>query len=111
MVSGLLGVPLGAWLGSALRKRWPRAHPIICGLGLLISAPAMTLAVVLTEGYYIAPFALMFFGEIALNLNWAIIADMLLVRDSNRKDAFGLLSVLVIIQIFIQNRLHTEAAY
>ncbi|KAH9644838.1 hypothetical protein HF086_007926 [Spodoptera exigua] len=78
MVSGLLGVPLGAWLGSALRKRWPRAHPVICGLGLLISAPAMTLAIVLTEGYYIAPFALMFIGEIALNLNWAIIADMLL---------------------------------
>ncbi|CAH0691813.1 unnamed protein product [Spodoptera exigua] len=78
MVSGLLGVPLGAWLGSALRKRWPRAHPVICGLGLLVSAPAMTLAIVLTEGYYIAPFALMFIGEIALNLNWAIIADMLL---------------------------------
>lgn len=37
----------------------------------------------------------MFIGEVALNLNWAIIADMLLVRDSNRRDASGMLSVLL----------------
>uniref|UniRef100_A0A2A4K019 Major facilitator superfamily (MFS) profile domain-containing protein n=1 Tax=Heliothis virescens TaxID=7102 RepID=A0A2A4K019_HELVI len=78
MVAGLLGVPLGAWLGTALLKRWPRAHPVICGLGLLVSAPAMTLAILFTQDYYYAPFVLMFIGEVALNLNWAIIADMLL---------------------------------
>ncbi|CAH0585767.1 unnamed protein product [Chrysodeixis includens] len=76
MVAGLLGVPLGAWLGAGLLKRFPRAHPVICGLGLLVSAPAMTLGLVLTQGYFYAPFILMFIGEVALNLNWAIVADM-----------------------------------
>lgn len=80
MVSGLIGVPAGAWLGTWLIKRFPRAHPVLCGVGLLVSAPAMTLAIVLTQGYFYAPFALMFVGELALNLNWAIVADMSLVR-------------------------------
>ncbi|XP_045484000.1 protein spinster isoform X1 [Pieris rapae] len=76
MLSGVVGVPLGAWLGATLTKRFPRSHPIICGVGLLISAPLMTLAMLLCEGYFYAPFVLMFFGEVALNLNWAIVADM-----------------------------------
>ncbi|XP_075977531.1 lysolipid transporter protein spinster isoform X3 [Anticarsia gemmatalis] len=76
MAAGLLGVPMGAWLGAALVKRFPRAHPVLCGAGLLLSAPAMTLGLVLVEGYAYAPFVLMFIAEVALNLNWAIVADM-----------------------------------
>ncbi|XP_069359525.1 protein spinster isoform X6 [Maniola hyperantus] len=80
MASGVVGVPLGAWLGAALVKRWGRAHAVICGVGLLLSTPAMALAMLLTDVNPYAPFALMFFGEVALNLNWAIVADMSLVR-------------------------------
>ncbi|XP_050351244.1 protein spinster isoform X1 [Nymphalis io] len=76
MASGLVGVPLGAWLGAWLVRRWGRAHAVICGTGLLLSAPAMAGALLLTESYFYAPFALMFIGELALNLNWAIVADM-----------------------------------
>ncbi|XP_038210127.1 protein spinster isoform X3 [Zerene cesonia] len=76
MAAGAAGVPLGAWLGTALGKRYPRAHPVICGAGLLVSAPAMALAILLCDGYYYASFALMFIAETALNLNWAIVADM-----------------------------------
>ncbi|KAL4713991.1 hypothetical protein ACJJTC_005622 [Scirpophaga incertulas] len=76
MMSGVLGVPLGTWLGAALAKRWPRAHPVICAAGLLLSAPAMALGMLLVEGYCYAPFVFMFLGEVALNLNWAIVADM-----------------------------------
>ncbi|GBP39315.1 Protein spinster [Eumeta japonica] len=78
MASGVVGVPLGSWLGAALIKRFPRAHPIICGLGLLLSAPAIALAMMLAPVTQYTPFVLMFFGELALNLNWAIVADMLL---------------------------------
>lgn len=80
MVSGAVGVPLGAWLGAALLKRWGRAHPALCGAGLLLSAPALALALLLVQGSFYAPFALMFIAEVALNLNWAIVADMSLVR-------------------------------
>ncbi|XP_047532989.1 protein spinster isoform X1 [Vanessa atalanta] len=76
MASGLVGVPLGAWLGAWLVRRWGRAHAVICGSGLLLSAPAMAGALLLTESYFYSPFALMFIGELALNLNWAIVADM-----------------------------------
>lgn len=84
MMSGLIGVPLGVWLGAALTKRFPRSHPVICAAGLLVSAPAMALGMLLTDGYFYAPFVLMFIGEVALNLNWAIVADMSLVRDAFR---------------------------
>ncbi|XP_026492178.1 protein spinster isoform X3 [Vanessa tameamea] len=76
MASGLVGVPLGAWLGAWLVRRWGRAHAVICGTGLLLSAPALAGALLLTESYFYSPFALMFIGELALNLNWAIVADM-----------------------------------
>lgn len=90
MVSGLIGVPLGAWLGAALIKRFPRAHPLICGAGLIISAPAMVLGILLTDYDRYSPFVLMFISELALNLNWAIVADMSLVRDARvPSEAFG----------------------
>lgn len=76
MASGVVGVPLGSWLGAALVKRFPRAHPVLCGAGLLLSAPLMALALLLVEGTVLATFVLMFFAEVFLNLNWAIVADM-----------------------------------
>lgn len=82
MMSGLVGVPLGAILGTTLIKRFPRAHPVICGTGLLMSAPAMCLAMLLAEYNSYATFIFMFVAELALNLNWALVADMSLVRDA-----------------------------
>lgn len=76
MTAGLLGVPLGSWMATKLVKRFPRVHPIICGAGLLISAPAMTVAITIVQGYYHLAFVLVFFAQVALNLNWAIVADM-----------------------------------
>lgn len=81
MLSGILGVPAGAWLGASLVKKYPRSHPIICGVGLLVSAPALTLAIILSQYDCYAPYILMFVGVLALNLNWAIVADMSLVRQ------------------------------
>ncbi|CAB4058515.1 SPNS [Lepeophtheirus salmonis] len=38
MLSGIVGVPLGSILSTKLQRKFPRADPIICGLGLVISA-------------------------------------------------------------------------
>ncbi|XP_077295827.1 lysolipid transporter protein spinster isoform X2 [Arctopsyche grandis] len=78
MMSGLIGVPLGVFIGEIAIKKFPQAHPIICGIGLLTSAPLLGLSLWLIENYSVSPFVLMFFGELALNLNWAIVADILL---------------------------------
>lgn len=80
MISGIIGVPLGAYLAQRLRKKHQRADPVICGFGLLISAPCIVAAMLLVSVNAPAAYCLIFIGEIALNLNWAIVADILLVR-------------------------------
>jgi len=81
MVAGLLGVPLGSFLSQYLVKRYPTADPIICAFGLLLSAPLLTGACLLVNSNSAGTYALIFFGQLALNLNWAIVADILLVSQ------------------------------
>lgn len=80
MCAGLGGISLGFLLSKMLRVKFKKADPIICGAGLLLSAPflcACTFAV--THSKPIS-YVLLLAGEVALNLNWAICGDILLVR-------------------------------
>ena len=80
MTAGITGVPLGSYLSTKLSKQYPRSDPVICAVGLLLSAPLIAASMIFVT--YSAPLAytFVFLGELALNLNWAIVADMLLVR-------------------------------
>lgn len=78
MASGLIGVPAGSALAQYLRVQWPRADPYICAAGLLISAPILFAASLLASVNITLCYILIFFGEVFLNLNWSIVADMLL---------------------------------
>jgi len=78
MMSGVVGVPLGMVLSTKLKAKYPRADPIICGVGILISAVFLTLGMLLCERNIVATFAFIFIGEVSLNLNWSIVADILL---------------------------------
>ncbi|KAH8232784.1 hypothetical protein KR026_000252 [Drosophila bipectinata] len=78
MMAGLIGVPLGSFLSQFLKKRYPTADPIICAFGLLLSAPLLTGACLLVNGNSAGTYVLIFFGQLALNLNWAVVADILL---------------------------------
>ncbi|XP_052842870.1 protein spinster isoform X3 [Drosophila gunungcola] len=78
MLAGLLGVPMGSFLSQYLVKRYPTADPVVCAFGLLVSAPLLTGAVLLVNSNSAGTYALIFFGQLALNLNWAIVADILL---------------------------------
>lgn len=98
MVSGLLGVALGSALGTTLVKPFPRAHPIICGVGLLVSAPALALALTLVREYFLLTFILIFIAETALNLNWAIVADMSMVRVALYGSVLVTLSILYVLE-------------
>lgn len=80
MVSGLVGVPLGSYLSQKLKKHYPRADPLLCAAGLLVSTPLLAAGMLVVQLNSTVAFILMFFGELALNLNWAIVADILLVR-------------------------------
>jgi hypothetical protein len=55
---------------------------VICGVGLFISAPFIfsALAIAANDGV-IGAFILMFFGQVFLNMNWAIVVDISLVNQ------------------------------
>ncbi|XP_076269936.1 lysolipid transporter protein spinster isoform X2 [Rhynchophorus ferrugineus] len=78
MISGLLGVPAGSMLAQRLRHRWKRVDAYICGFGMLLSCPFVFAAIFVARYSTNACFALVFFGELFLNLTWAIVADILL---------------------------------
>ena len=78
MLSGIVGVPLGMLLSTKLRAVYPRADPIICGAGILISALFLTLGIILCDSHVVLALLLIFLGEVSLNLNWSIVADMVL---------------------------------
>jgi hypothetical protein len=52
---------------------------MVCAIGLLLSAPLLFVAAIMAQYNYHLSFALIFFGELFLNLNWSIVADILLV--------------------------------
>ncbi|CAL8123083.1 unnamed protein product [Orchesella dallaii] len=78
MMSGLIGVPLGALAATKLRARSLKADPLICAFGLIVSTPLIFGGAILAKHNEALCFTLIFFGELFLNLNWAIVADILL---------------------------------
>lgn len=82
MTAGIIGVPLGSYLSTRLSKTYPRSDPVICAIGLLISAPLIAASMLFVTYNSTLAYIFVFLGEVALNCNWAIVADMLLVRIS-----------------------------
>uniref|UniRef100_A0A6Q2WVB9 Protein spinster homolog 1 n=1 Tax=Esox lucius TaxID=8010 RepID=A0A6Q2WVB9_ESOLU len=78
VVSGILGVASGAEVSRRLRVWTPRADPLVCAIGLLLSAPFLYLAIVFAQVSTIATYVFIFLGETFLSMNWAIVADILL---------------------------------
>ncbi|KAJ8250937.1 hypothetical protein GJAV_G00214960 [Gymnothorax javanicus] len=76
-VTGILGVATGVEVSRRLRKRTPRADPLVCAAGLLLAAPFLYLAIVARHCREATP-VFVFFGETFLSMNWAIVADILL---------------------------------
>jgi hypothetical protein len=81
VLAGILGVLVGSLLGQRLRRDYPTADPLVCGVGLLLSAPFMVSTLILASGASaITTFTLMFYGQLFLNLNWSLVADITLVK-------------------------------
>ncbi|XP_003704043.1 lysolipid transporter protein spinster isoform X1 [Megachile rotundata] len=78
MAAGLIGVPLGSLLAQKLRVNYQQADPLICAVGLLISVPLLFFATLTANTNSVICYTLVFFGQLSLNLNWSIVADILL---------------------------------
>uniref|UniRef100_A0A1B6JA87 Major facilitator superfamily (MFS) profile domain-containing protein n=1 Tax=Homalodisca liturata TaxID=320908 RepID=A0A1B6JA87_9HEMI len=79
MVSGVIGVPLGSYLSRTLRRFSLRYDALICAVGLFVSA-AFTAGVLLgaANWNHIVLYTVVFLAELAININWSIVSDMLL---------------------------------
>ncbi|XP_030649482.1 protein spinster homolog 1 [Chanos chanos] len=77
-VTGILGVATGLMVSRYLRKKTPRADPLICASGLLLAAPFLYLSIVFAQISTVATYIFIFLGETFLSMNWAIVADILL---------------------------------
>lgn len=70
---------LGVEFSRRLRRSNPRADPLVCAAGLLGSAPFLFLSLACARGSIVATYIFIFIGETLLSMNWAIVADILLV--------------------------------
>lgn len=66
VVSGILGVLLGAALADVLTKRWAGGRVLACGVSLLVGAPCLALAVTRSEFAVFLP--LFFASGLLLNM-------------------------------------------
>jgi MFS transporter, Spinster family, sphingosine-1-phosphate transporter len=82
MTAGLIGVPLGSYLAQRIRPYHANCDPLICAAGLLISAPFVYLGLVTAKYSATWCFIMVFFAEVALNLCWSIVADIVLVSTA-----------------------------
>ena len=80
-VAGVFGLILGSGLSLKFRERFPRIDPIICGVGLIVSAPFLFVGIGLAKDGIVMAFILVFVGQIFLNANWAVVVDIALVND------------------------------
>ncbi|XP_029783703.1 protein spinster homolog 3 isoform X5 [Suricata suricatta] len=78
VVTGIIGVVLGAEASRRYKKVNPRAEPLVCACSLLIAAPCLYLALTLAPATFLASYVLLALGELLLSCNWALVADILL---------------------------------
>lgn len=99
MLAGLFGVPMGSIMAQKLRVCYHQADPLICAVGLFISVPLIFFAIVTANTNSTLCFILIFFGQLALNLTWSIVADILLVIIINIQN---LTEVLILYYFIIE---------
>uniref|UniRef100_A0A673AW02 Spinster homolog 3 (Drosophila) n=1 Tax=Sphaeramia orbicularis TaxID=375764 RepID=A0A673AW02_9TELE len=78
VVTGILGVCIGAGLSRFFRNRVPYADPVICAVGMLGSAPCLFATIFVASSSIPATYVFIFLTEILLSMNWPILADILL---------------------------------
>ncbi|XP_031641186.1 protein spinster isoform X1 [Contarinia nasturtii] len=96
MLSGLIGVPLGSYLAQRFRRAGHNSDPLICAWGLFISAPLVYIALFIARYSNGWCFFVIFLAEVALNLCWSIVADILLyVVMPNRRSTAEAFQILI----------------
>uniref|UniRef100_A0A8C6Q3S7 SPNS lysolipid transporter 3, sphingosine-1-phosphate (putative) n=1 Tax=Nothobranchius furzeri TaxID=105023 RepID=A0A8C6Q3S7_NOTFU len=78
VATGVLGGALGTSLSRRFVDKFPHADPLICAAGMLGSVPCLFVIIFVASSSIPATYVFIFFGELLLSLNWAVLADILL---------------------------------
>ena len=78
-VAGVVGLTFGSGLSYWLRPKYRGVDPLICGGGLVPSSILILVSFIVAYDNIWAAYILVFFGQVFLNMNWAVIVDMTLV--------------------------------
>ncbi|XP_061596138.1 protein spinster homolog 3 [Cololabis saira] len=78
VATGILGGALGTTLSRQFRDKVAHADPLICAVGMLGSVPCLFITIFVASASIPATYVFIFFGELLLSLNWAVLADILL---------------------------------
>ncbi|CAL1573903.1 unnamed protein product [Knipowitschia caucasica] len=78
VVTGILGVCIGAGLSRCFLDKVEYADPVICAVGLLGSVPFLFAAIFTASANIPATYVCIFITELMLSLCWPILADILL---------------------------------
>uniref|UniRef100_A0A3B3WBZ5 Major facilitator superfamily (MFS) profile domain-containing protein n=1 Tax=Poecilia mexicana TaxID=48701 RepID=A0A3B3WBZ5_9TELE len=78
VATGILGGALGTTISRQLRDRFSHADPLICAVGMLGSVPCLFITIFVASSSIPVTYVFIFFGELLLSLNWAVLADILL---------------------------------
>jgi len=95
-VAGILGVVLGSGGAQWYRKRNPRADPILCGVGVLVSVPFALIGLAVAHKSDALSWLTIFIAITFLCINWTLAADILLyVITPNRRSFAQAMQILV----------------
>ncbi|XP_035572167.2 protein spinster homolog 3 isoform X5 [Canis lupus dingo] len=78
VVTGIIGVVLGAEASRRFKRVNPRAEPLVCACSLLAAAPCLYLALLLARTTFTVSYVFLALGELLLSCNWAVVAEILL---------------------------------
>lgn len=88
-VGGILGVVIGSGAAQWYRKRNPRADPLICGLGVLLSVPFAFIGIVVPHKSPATSWLTIFIAITFLCINWTLSADILLYVITPTRRSFA----------------------
>ncbi|RWS25021.1 protein spinster 1-like protein [Leptotrombidium deliense] len=77
-IAGIAGVVLGVSASQWYRKYNPRADPLVCGVGVLVSVPFAFVGILLASSVPVLTWIFVFIAVTLLCTNWSLVADILL---------------------------------
>ena len=95
-LAGIIGVVLGSGGAQWYRLRNPRADPLICAFGILISVPFAFFGIVIAHKSASLSWIMIFIAITFLCVNWTLVADILLyVIPPNRRSFAQAIQILI----------------